>query len=45
MRQPKTQWPSLLLLLLLSAGSVLSGCGKKGPLYLPPAENPPQTKQ
>ncbi len=44
MRQPKTQWLSLLLLILLSMSAVLTGCGKKGPLYLPPADNPQQTK-
>jgi predicted small lipoprotein YifL len=39
-------WPQILFLLLvivLGIGSMLSGCGKKGPLYLP--DEPESTRQ
>lgn len=39
-------WPQILFLLLvivLGIGSMLSGCGKKGPLYLP--HEPESTRQ
>lgn len=39
-------WPQILFLLLvivLGTGSMLSACGKKGPLYLP--DEPRQTQQ
>jgi len=35
-------WPQIifiLLVLVLGLGSMLSACGKKGPLYIPPTEN------
>lgn len=34
----------LLLVIVLGISSMLSGCGKKGPLYLPD-EKPQQTQQ
>ena len=34
----------LLLVIVLGISSMLSGCGKKGPLYLPD-EKPRQTQQ
>ncbi|MBL3598523.1 MAG: lipoprotein [gamma proteobacterium endosymbiont of Lamellibrachia anaximandri] len=36
-----TCWPKALLWLViavLGSGNLLSACGQKGPLYLPPAE-------
>ncbi len=32
-----------LVVILLGGMSMLSACGKKGPLYLPPAESGPAT--
>jgi predicted small lipoprotein YifL len=32
----------LLLVIVLGTGSMLSGCGKKGPLYLPQPQQDPQ---
>ncbi|MDY6978865.1 MAG: lipoprotein [Pseudomonadota bacterium] len=39
-------WPQILfivLVIVLGVGSMLSGCGKKGPLYLPDQNE--QTRQ
>lgn len=32
------QWIFIFLVLFLGIGSMLAGCGQKGPLYLPKAE-------
>jgi len=32
------QWIFIILVLFLGIGSMLAGCGQKGPLYLPKAE-------
>lgn len=34
-----------LAIALLGALNLLAACGQKGPLYLPPAEEPPVTEQ
>lgn len=33
---------ALLLLILIAAGTLLGGCGNKGPLYLPDSRQAPQ---
>ncbi len=41
-------WPRTLLwlvIVILGSLNLLSACGQKGPLYLPPAEAPPPTEQ
>ena len=35
MRLCASQWLFIAVVVLLGLGSMLSGCGKKGPLYLP----------
>jgi predicted small lipoprotein YifL len=44
MRRIKTQCLLLTLVLLLGGGMTLSGCGKKGPLYLPDKTPAPAAK-
>ena len=39
-------WPQvafIALVVFIGVSSMLSGCGKKGPLKLPPSEQPSQT--
>jgi len=36
-------WAFLLVIILLSLSSLLAGCGKTGPLYLPDEPAPQQT--
>jgi len=48
MRLCAPQWLFIVVVILLGLSSMLSGCGKKGPLYIPekpPAENAASTKQ
>ena len=40
MRLCASQWLMIVVVILLGISSMLSGCGKKGPLYLP--EKPAQ---
>lgn len=44
MRLCWAQWAMILLVVVLGLGAMLSGCGKKGPLYVP-KDKPAQSQQ
>lgn len=43
--QHRHQIPTWLAIALLGMLNLLSACGQKGPLYLPPPEDRPQAEQ